>query len=194
VVTSVNHKEMRDFFMGSSRPVKVSKQYVDELDAEKGRDDSADTVDQRFRRSKAAAPKADSALRAEPADQCNDDQGVEDDCRQDRGFRCAQVHHVQRVQHRKCAANIAGMMAKYSPRHWRPRRFERAARDEQLLADFDDLNELGGVGSRSTMFPASFAACVPVFMANADIGLRQRWGVILPSTRHGHELPLLVRA
>jgi hypothetical protein len=37
--------------------------------------------------------------------------------------------------------------------------------DQQLLADPHDLDELGRVESRSTMFPVSLAAEVPVFMA-----------------------------
>jgi len=66
---------------------------------------------------------------------------------------------------------------------------ERAARDEQLLADFDDLNELGGVGVEINMFPASSPLACRCSWRRRH-GLRQRWGVIRASPVMATSLPL----
>ena len=44
-----------------------------------------------------------------------------------------------------------------------------------------------GLESRSTMFPASLAAWVPVFMATPDVGLGQRRSVVGAVAGHGDE-------
>ena len=51
---------------------------------------------------------------------------------------------------------------------------------------------LVGLESRSTMFPASLAAVVPVFMATPDIRLGQGRGVVGAVAGHGHELAALL--
>ena len=44
-----------------------------------------------------------------------------------------------------------------------------------------------GSESRSTMLPASLAACVPVFIATADVGLRERRRVVGAVAGHRDE-------
>jgi hypothetical protein len=55
---------------------------------------------------------------------------------------------------------------------------------KQLLADLDDLDH----ESMSTMFPASLAAEMPVLIATPTCGLREGWGVLVPSLpAHSYE-------
>ena len=49
-----------------------------------------------------------------------------------------------------------------------------------------------GFESRSTMLPASLAACVPVFIATRDVGLRERGRVVGAVAGHGDEAPALL--
>ena len=77
----------------------------------------------------------------------DDDQGVEDDGRQDRALRRRQAHDVERVQlrvdrdeHRRQDREVLGDVVGDRERR------DRAARDEQLLADRDDLEQLRRIG------------------------------------------------
>ncbi len=63
--------------------------------------------------------------------------------------RRRQPHHVERVERGYVVANAAGMIAKYLATSLAMlERRQRAARHQQLLADLDDLDQLGRVASR----------------------------------------------
>ncbi len=65
-------------------------------------------------------------------------------------------------------ANAAGMMAKYFETSFAMLKVvSGAAGHQELLSVLDYLQQLGRFESRSTRLPASFAACVPVFIATA---------------------------
>src|SRR6478735_3804191 len=120
---------------------------VDQLDADERRDDAAEAVDvevaaQQLRRAARGVAHASQRKRNER----DDDDSVEDHGGQDRRLRAVQPHDVQQVEageqrhehrgdDRKVFRDVVGDRE----------RGQRAAGDEQLLADLDDLDELGRV-------------------------------------------------
>jgi len=64
---------------------------------------------------------------------------------------------------------------------------QSASGHQHLLADLDDLDELRWVGIQVHHMPASFAACVPVFIATPDVSLGQCGRVVGPIAGHGHQ-------
>ena len=68
---------------------------------------------------------------------------------------------------------------------------QRTASDEELLADFNHLDELRGFESRSTMLPASLAACVPVFMATPTSAWASAGASLVPSPVMATRCPAL---
>jgi len=82
-------------------------------------------------------------------------------------------------------------MAKYLAMSFADRkRGQSAASNQELLADFNDFDQFRRLESRSTMFPASFAACVPVFMATPTSACASAGASLVPSPVNGHQLPL----
>ena len=76
-------------------------------------------------------------------------------------------------------------MAKYFGNIVRNAKGGHAARHQQLLADFDDLDELGRV-TVEVHHVAGFARGLGAGVyGHADIGLRQRRGVVGAVTDHG---------
>ncbi len=66
----------------------------------------------------------------------------------------------------KAPANIAGMIAKYLATSFATENVVKAPRVIRSCLPISTISiSFVGLESRSTMFPASFAACVPVFMA-----------------------------
>ena len=66
----------------------------------------------------------------------------------------------------KSPANIAGMMAKYLATSLAMEKVVSAPRVIRSCLPISTISiSLVGLESRSTMLPASFAACVPVFIA-----------------------------
>ena len=57
-----------------------------------------------------------------------------------------------------------------------------------MLADFDDLDELGGVGVEVNHVASFLGGLRAGVHGDADIGLRQRRSVIRAVARHGHKL------
>jgi hypothetical protein len=76
-------------------------------------------------------------------------------------------------------ANIAGMMAKYLAMSLA---MENVVSEPRVIRSCLPISTISmslvGFESRSTMFPASFAACVPVFMATPTSGLSERGSVV----------------
>ena len=72
---------------------------------------------------------------------------------------------------------------------------QRAAGDEELLADLDDLDELRGVGVEVDHVPGLLGRLGPGVHRHADVGLRERRGVVGAVAGHRHEVPAgLLRA
>ena len=91
----------------------------------------------------------------------------------------------------KAPANMAGMMAKYLATSFATEKVVRAPRVMSNCLPISTTSiSLVGLESRSTMFPASLAACVPAFMARPDVGLRQRGSVVGAVSGHGDEFAL----
>src|ERR1700732_1216258 len=100
VVTKVNHSEMsRFFFINSSNNSKIRQQYVDEFDSEKRCNNSTHSVDQQIALQQGRCAEWTVTHPAEcQRDECNDNQGVENYCREDGRFRRVQMHYVQDAQ------------------------------------------------------------------------------------------------
>src|SRR5579883_3354648 len=74
-------------------------QHVDELDANEGHDDAAEAVDEKIAPQNARRTHrtvGDAAQRQR--DERNDDERVEDDCREDGALRRLQLHDVERLE------------------------------------------------------------------------------------------------
>ena len=80
-----------------------------------------------------------------------------------------QAHDVERARAPgRCAANAAGMMAKYLATSLAMLNVVSAPRVISSCLPISTISmSLVGLESRSTMLPASLAACVPVFIATA---------------------------
>ena len=65
---------------------------------------------------------------------------------------------------------------------------KRAARDEELLADFDDLDELGGVAVEVHHVAGLAGGLGAGVHGHADVGLGQSGGVVGAVTGHGDEV------
>ncbi len=91
------------------------------------------------------------------------------------------------------ATNSAGMMAKYLATSLAIEKVVSAPRVISSCLPISTTSiSLVGFESRSTMFPASLAAVVPVFMATPDVGLREGRRVVGAVAGHGDELPALL--
>src|SRR5690349_20706070 len=164
---------------------------VDGLDPDERDDQPADAVDPQVpaeQRRGGGRPVAHAAQRQR--DQRDDDQRVEDDRRGDRRLRAVQVQDAQLGQarerggeHGRQHREVLGHVVRDGERGQRP------AGDQQLLADLHNLDELGRVGVRSAMFPASLAAEVPVFMATPTSAWASAGASLVPSPVIATSLP-----
>src|SRR6185369_11358590 len=190
VVTKVNHSEMkRFFFISSLNNPKIRQYYVDELDSEKRRDNSTNAVNQEI-----ALKQSRCAQRTIPHtsesewNQGDDDEGVENYCREDCRFRRMQMHHIQDTEDWKCRCEHSGYDREiFGHVVGNRERSERAARNQQLFADFDDLDELGGVRVQIHHVAGFLRRLRAGVHGHSDIGLRQGRGIIRAVSGHGHK-------
>src|SRR6266478_3580585 len=193
VVTKVNQNEMRRFFfISSSNHPKIRQQYVDELDSDERRNNSAYAVDQQIalqqgRRAERTIAHATERKR----DESHNNQSVENHGREDCRFRRVKMHYIQnaedgksRGEHRGYDREVFGNVV--SDRE----RGECAARDQQLLADFDNLDELGGVGVEIHHVAGFLGRLRARVHGHSDIRLSESWSVVRAVAGHGHKLPL----
>src|ERR1700719_485360 len=149
VVTRVNQSAIRRFFfITSSNNSQIRQQYVDKLDSDKRSDDSPNAIDQQValqqsRRTKRAVAHAAQSER----DQGDDDQSVENYGGKDGRLRRAQVHYVQGGQHGKGSSKHRGNDREIFGHIVRDRkRSQGTARNQELLTNFHDFDQLRGVG------------------------------------------------
>ena len=121
--------------------------------------------------------------------QRHDDEGVEDDRRQDRRAGAGEVHDVERVQlgddgreHRRDDGEVLGEVVGDRERG------ERAAGDQQLLADLDDLDQLGRVRVEVDHVAGLFGGLGAGVHRQPDVGLGQRGRVVGAVAGHRHEI------
>src|SRR5262249_32109312 len=129
----------------SSGKVQGRDREVDGLDADERNDDAAYAVDQQVTaQQRPGADRAVGDALQRQRDQRDDDQRVEDDGRQDGALRARQAHDVERLQLR-IERHEHGRDDGEIFRHvvGDGEGGERAARHQELLADLDDLDELG---------------------------------------------------
>ncbi len=86
-------------------------------------------------------------------------------------------------------ANIAGMIAKYLATSFA---IENVVSEPRVISSCLPISTISmsfvGFESRSTMFPASLAACVPVFIATPTSACGERGRVVRPVAGHRDEL------
>ena len=121
----------------------------------------------------------------------DDDQRVEDDRRQDGALRRRKLHDVERLQlriegdeHRRDDGEIFRHVVGDRERG------QRAARHQELLADLDDLDELGRIGIEVDHVAGLARGLRAGIHGDADVGLRQRRRVVGAVAAHGDELAL----
>ena len=128
-------------------------------------------------------------------DQRDDDQRIEDDGRQDGALRGGQMHDVERLQlrvegqeHRRDDGEILGHVVGDAEGG------QRAAGHQQLLADLDDLDQLGGVAVQIDHVAGLAGGHGAGVHRHAHIGLGQRRGVVGAVAAHRHQLALRLLA
>ena len=165
---------------------------IDRLDADERRDDAAEAVNEQIPAQQGRRPKraiADAAQRERH--ERDDDQCVEDHRGQNRGLRRFQSHDVQYIELGKRARKHGGNDGEIF-RHvvgHRERR-ERAARDQELLADLNDFDQLGRVGIEIDHVAGFFRGLRSGVHGESDVGLREGGRVVGAVTGHGDKLPL----
>ncbi len=139
-------------------------------------------------RRRAERPVGDALERQR--NQPDDDHRVEDHRRQNGGFRRRQPHDVEHAElrkrqdeHRRNDREVFGDVIRDRERRQRP------ARHQQLLADLDDLDELGRVRVEVDHVPGFLRGGRAGVHRDADIGLRQRGRVVGAVAGHRDELP-----
>ena len=106
--------------------------------------------------------------------------------------RRREVHDVERRDLGNTPMNIAGRMAKYLATSLAIENVvSDAARHEELLADLDDLEQLGRVRVEVDHVAGLFGGLRAGVHGHADVGLRERRRVVGAVAGHGHELALL---
>ena len=144
----------------------------------------------RFRRRRAAARQADSVTpRSASGISATMIERVENDRREDRRSAGSKVHDVQRGRAPgTVAANIAGMIAKYFATSFEIEKVvSDAPRDEELLADLDDLDELRRIRVEVDHVPRLLGGLCPGVHGHTDVGLCERRSIVRPIARHRHE-------
>ncbi len=125
-------------------------------------------------------------------DEHDDDEGVEDDAGEDRGVG-VQPHDVECAERgvgaherRGDDGEVLGHVVGDAEGR------ERAAGHQQLLADLDDLDELGGVGIQVHHVARFLGGLRAAVHRDGDIGLRERGCVVGAVAGHGDESPALL--
>ena len=119
----------------------------------------------------------------------DDDQRIEDDGRQDGRLGRPQPHDVERAEHRERHEEHRGNDREVL-RHVvgdRERR-QRAAGDEELLADLHDLDQLGRVRVEVDHVPCFFRGLRAGVHGHADVCLGERRSVVGAVAGHGDQL------
>ena len=148
-----------------------------------------------MRRLRWSSSLAGAGLNATPRkrerDQRDDDQRVEDDRREDGALGRGQTHDVERVElredrdeHRRDDGEVLRDVVR--DREGR----DRAPGDEQLLADRDDLEQLGRVGVEVDHVGRVLGRRRPAVHRQADVGLGERRGVVGAVAGHRDEVAL----
>ena len=163
---------------------------IDELDADEGNDDAAQAVDEQV--ALQDCERADRFVGNAAQRQRNerdDDERVENDGAENGAGRALQMHDVERRDRRECRHQHGGndreifrdVVGDAESR-------ERAARDQHLFSDLDDVDELGRVAVEIDHV-AGFARGLRAGVhGDADIGLRERGRVVRAVTGHGDEM------
>src|SRR6516164_11091042 len=149
VVTMVIMTAMsKFFFMALLGQPYAGDEHVDELDTDERNHNATKAVDpQVATQQRGSSHGAVFHTTQSKRDQGDDDHGVEDHRRQHGGFRRPEVHDVQGVQYRESAGEHGRNDGEILRNVIGDRKGgERAAGHEKLLTDFDDLDQLGGIG------------------------------------------------
>ncbi len=120
-------------------------------------------------------------------DETDDDQRVEDHRGEDRRAGALQVHDVEVVEdtHAGEAGEHCGDDGEvFGDVVGDGERRERSAGDEELLADLDDVDELGGIGVEVDHVPGFLGRLGAGVHRHAHVGLGERGGVVGAVTRH----------
>ena len=158
------------------------------FNANERNDDATDAIDQEVAAQERTCPDRAVLDAAQgQRDQRDDDQRVEDHSGEHRAVGCRQVHDVQSVQlrighgkRRRDDREVLGHVVRDTERR------QRAARDQQLLADLNHLDQLGGVGVEIDHVGRLFCRLRTCIHRHAYIGLSQGWRIIGAITRHRH--------
>ena len=165
---------------------------VDEFDTDEGCDEPTDAVDEEVATEDLRCSGGDEPDAAQREwNEADDDQSVEHDCRSDCRTWRVQLHHIESVEfgedsreHRRDDREVLGDVV--GDREGR----QGPPSHEQLLADFDDRDELGGVRVEVDHVARFFRCLSPGVHGHADIGLSERWSVVRAVTGHRDEAGL----
>src|SRR5258706_9205173 len=193
VVTKVNHRAIRKFFfITSSNHPKIRQQHVDKFDSDKGSNNSANAIQQQvpLQQSRRAERPITHAAQRE-RDQGDDDQRVKNYGGKDGGLRRAQVHYVQGAEHWKSSGKhsrndreILGHVVSDRKRRQRP------TRNQELLADFHDFDQLRGVGIDVDHVSGFFRGLRAGVHGHSHVRLSEGRSVVCSVASHGHEFSL----
>ena len=144
------------------------------------------------RSSGAGADRRDSDALQRQRNERDDDQRVEDDRRQDRALRASTSSmmlsalqlRIEGEEHRRDDGEILRHVVGDRERG------ERAARHQQLLADLDDLDQLGRIGVEIDHVAGLARRLRAGVHGDADVGLRERRRIVGAVAAHGDELAL----
>ena len=163
---------------------------IDELDADERNDDAAQAVDEQValqNGERADRFVGDAAQRQR--NQRDDDERVENDGAQNRARRAVQAHDVQRRDRRKRRHQHRGNdreIFRHIVRDAEGR--QRAARDQQLFPDLDDVDELRRIAVEVDHV-AGFARGLRAGVhRHAHVRLRQRRRVVRAVAGHGDQM------
>ena len=157
-----------------------------------GNDDAADAVDPHVTAQHGGgAERAIAHALQGQRDQRDDDQRVEDDGGQDRARRRGQPHDVQLVEH-GIGRGERGRNDGEVLRHvvGDAERGQRAARHQQLLADLDDLDQLGRIGVEIDHVAGFLGGLRAGVHGHRHVGLGQRRRIVGAVAGHRHQPPL----
>ena len=164
--------------------VKRGDDQIDQLDSDKRNDETAEAVDQQValqNRERAHRFVSDAAQRQR--NQRDDDERVENDGAEDRaGGGCCKCMMLSGAISGNVAISIAGTIAKYFATSFA---MLKVVSDPRVISICFPISTMSssfvGLVSRSTMLPASRAACVPVFMATPTSACASAGASFVPS-------------
>src|ERR1035437_253632 len=188
-ITAARNSENRFFI--SLNEFERGDEDINGLDAGERNDDAAQAVDEQIAlQNGKRANRFELHAAQRERNQCDDDEGVENDRAQNRAVRAVQVHDVERRdggerdhQHRGNDGEIFRHIVRDAERG------QRTARDEQLFADLDDLDELRRIRVEVHHIAGFFGGLRAGVHGHADIGLREGRGVIGAVADHGDHAP-----